>query len=93
MDKKKLNVIKNIPGVKKGQPRTKTGLAEKDVESNGQPMPPDFDTFESFGHNKLTTKHCCFRCSRPPDVDGFKIDKDDQTAKHQGLLVLIGLKI
>ena len=24
---------------KKGQPRTKTGLAEKDVKSNGQPSP------------------------------------------------------
>ena len=41
-------------------------------------MPPDFDRLESFGHNELTAKHCYFRCSRPPDVDGIKIfDKDD----------------
>ena len=33
-------LIKNTPGVKKGRPRTKTGLAEKDVKSNGQLMPP-----------------------------------------------------
>ena len=42
-----------------------------------------FDRFESFGHDDLTAKHCYFRCSRPPDVDGIKIfDKDDQAAKH-----------
>ena len=42
-------------------------------------MPPGFDRFESFGHDELTAKHCYFRCSRPPDVDGIKIfDKDDQ---------------
>ena len=58
---------------KKGQPRTKTGLAEKDVKSNGWPMVPSFDKFESFGHDELTSKHCYFRCSRPPDVDGIKI--------------------
>ena len=29
-----------------GWPRTKTGLAEKDVKSNGWPMPPGFDRFE-----------------------------------------------
>ena len=64
-------------------PRTKTGLAEKDVKSNGQPRPPGFYRFESFGHDNLTAKHCYFRCSRPPDVDGIKIfDKDDQAAKH-----------
>ena len=44
-------LIKNTPGVKKGWPRTKTGLAEKDVKSNEQPMPPGFDRFESFGHD------------------------------------------
>ena len=38
-----LNLIKNTPGVKKEQPRTKTGLAEEDVKSNGRPMPPGFD--------------------------------------------------
>ena len=44
-------------------------------------MPPGFDRFESFGHDELTAKHCYFRCSRPPDVDGIKIfDKDDQAA-------------
>ena len=46
-------------------------------------MPPSFDRLESFGHDELTAKHCYFRCSRPPDVDGIKIfDKDDQAAKH-----------
>ena len=55
-------LIKNIPGVKKGRPRTKTGLAEKDVKSNGWPMPSGFDRFESFGHDELTEKHCYFRC-------------------------------
>ena len=46
-------------------------------------MPPGFDRFESFSHNKLTAKHCYFRCSRPADVDGIKLfDKDDQAAKH-----------
>ena len=50
---------------------------------NGQPMPPDFDRFESFCHDELTAKHRYFRCSRPPDVDGIKnFDKDDQAAKH-----------
>ena len=46
-------------------------------------MPPGFGRFESFGHDELTAKHCYFRCSRPPDVDGIKIfDKDDQATKH-----------
>ena len=64
-------------------PGTNTDLAEKDVKSNGGPMPPDFDRFESFDHDELTVKHCYFRCSRPPDVDGIKsFDKDDQVAKH-----------
>ena len=46
-------------------------------------MHPGFDRLESFGHDELTAKHCYFRCSRPPDVDGIKIfDKDDQAAKH-----------
>ena len=40
-------LIKNTPGVKTRWPRTKTGFAEKDVKSNGRPMPPGFDTFES----------------------------------------------
>ena len=79
----KENLIKNNPGVKKGQPRTNTGFAEKDVKSNGRQMPPGFDGLENFDHDELTAKHCYFRCSRPPDVDGIKIfDKDDQAAKH-----------
>ena len=45
-------------------------------------MPPGFDRLESFGHDELTAKHCYFRCSRPPDVDGIKIfDEDDQGCK------------
>ena len=47
-------------------------------------MPPGFNRLESFGHDELTAKHCYFRYSRPPDVDGIKIfDTDDQAAKHQ----------
>ena len=49
-------ITKNTPGVKNEQPRTKTGLAEKDVKSNGRPRPPGFDRFESFGHEDLTAK-------------------------------------
>ena len=46
-------------------------------------MPPGFDRFEIFIHDKLTAKHCYFRCSGPPDVDGIKVfDKDDQATKH-----------
>ena len=46
-------------------------------------MPPSFDRFESFGHDELSAKHCYFRWSKPPDVDGIKIfDKDDQATKH-----------
>ena len=72
------------PRCKKRWPRTKTDFAEKDVKSNGQPIPSGFDRFESFGHDELDhCKTCYFRCSRPPDVDGIKIfDKDDQAAKH-----------
>ena len=80
---KKLSNQKH-PRCKKGRPRTKTGLAEKDVKSNGRPMPPGFDRLESFGHDELTAKHCYFGCSRLPDVDGIKIfDKDDQAAKQE----------
>ena len=47
-------------------------------------MPPGFDRLESFSHDELTAKHCYFRCSRPPDVDGIKsFDKNDQAAKHK----------
>ena len=71
------------PRYKKGWPRTETGLAEKDVKSNGWPMPPGFDRLKSFAYDTLTAKHCYFRCLRPPDVNGIKIfDKDDQAAKH-----------
>ena len=35
-------------------------------------MHSGFDRLESFGHDELTAKHCYFRCSRPPDVDGIK---------------------
>ena len=75
------------PRCKKPWPRTKTVLAEKEAKSNGWPMPPGFDRFESFGHDELTAKHCYFRCSRPSDVDGIKIfDKDDQATKYCSLL-------
>ena len=71
------------PRCKKEWPRTKTGLADKDVKSNVWSMPPGFDRFESFGHDELTAENCYFRCSRPPDVGEIKIfDKDDQAAKH-----------
>ena len=71
------------PKCKMEWPRTKTDLAEKDAKSNGRPRPPGFNRFENFGHYDLTAKHCYFRYSRPPDVDGIKIfDKDDQATKH-----------
>ena len=82
---KVLTILSNQkhPTCKKGRPRTKTGLAEKDIKSNGWPMPPGFDRFESFSHDELSAKHCYFRCSRPPDVEWIEIfDKDDQPAKH-----------
>ena len=69
--------------VQKEVAKSKTDLAEKDMKSNGQPRPPGFDRFESFGHDDLTAKRCYFRSSRPPDVNGIKIfDNDDQAAKH-----------
>ena len=56
-------------------------------------MPPGFDRLESFGHDELTTKHCYFRCSRSPDVDGIKIfDKDDQAAKHYDTVLHYGFQ-
>ena len=68
--------------IKRGQPSTKTGLAEKNVKSNEQPMPPGFDRFKSFGHDELTAKRYYFNCSRPPDVDGIKtFDKDDHAGR------------
>ena len=47
-------LIKNTPGVNKGWPRTNTGLAEKDVKSNG--WPSGFDRLGNFGHDELTAK-------------------------------------
>ena len=46
---------------KKGWPRTKTGLVEKDVKSNGQPMPLAFDRLESFAHDELTARTLLFQ--------------------------------
>ena len=65
-------LTKNTPGVKKEQPRTRTGLAGKDVISNGRPRPLGFDRFESFDHDDLTTKHCYFWCLRPMMLMGSK---------------------
>ena len=48
------------PRCKKGQPRTKTDLAEKDVKSNGRPILPGFDRLESFGHDELHCKTVVF---------------------------------
>ena len=46
-------------------------------------MPPGFNRFVSFGYDDLNAKHCFFRYSRPPDVDGITIfNKDDQVAKQ-----------
>ena len=43
---------------------------------------PFFDKYKSFGLDDHTAKHCYFRCSRPPGVDGIKMfDKDDQATK------------
>ena len=60
-----------------------------------RPVPPSFDKFESFGHNEFTAKHCHFRYSRPPDVDGIKIfNKDDQaTRRYFYILMFCGLPI
>ena len=60
-----IHITNNTPGIKKEWPRTKRGLAEKDLKSNGRLRPPGFDRFKSFGHDDLTTKHCYSRCSRP----------------------------
>ena len=50
-----------------------------------------FDRFEGFGRDELTAKHCCFRCSRPHDVDGIKIfDKDDQAAAYMNSVLWPG---
>ena len=76
------DLIKNTPGEKRGGQELKQALL-KDMKSNGRPMPPGFDRLKSFGHDQLTAKHCYFRCSRPPNVDGIKtFDKDNQATKH-----------
>ena len=46
-----LYLIKNTPGVKKGGQELKIGLVEKDVKSNGQPMPSGCNRLESFNHD------------------------------------------
>ena len=48
--KKKWNLIKNTPGIRKKQPRTEIGIAEKAFKSNEQPIPLGFDRFESVHH-------------------------------------------
>ena len=51
------------PRYKKGWPRIKTGLAEEDGKSNGWPIPPGFDRFESFGHDEnidISGAQSCF---------------------------------
>ena len=62
------------------------------MKSNGQPRPPGFDRFKSFGHDDLTTKHCYFRCSRPPDVDGIKLKVLIKMAKLQNIFYLNALQ-
>ena len=73
----------NTPGVKKEQPRTKTGLAEKDVKSNAWPMPSGFDRFESFGHDELTANIVISGTQGLLMLMGSdSFDGDDQAAKH-----------
>ena len=83
------------PRCKKGVAKYSKGLVEKDVKSNGQPRPPAFDRYKSFGYDDLTPKHWYFKCSRLPDVDGIKIfDKDDQATQHHSFhLYIYGLVI
>ena len=88
--KKEVKSDQKHPRCKKEQPKTKTGLAEKDVKSNGWPMPPGFDRFESFSHDDLTAKCYYYKCSRPADVYGIKIfDKDDQAATRCSFILMI----
>ena len=54
ISKKEVKSNRNHSRYKKELPRTKTDLAEKQVKSNGRPMPPGFDRLESFGHDELT---------------------------------------
>ena len=57
----------------------------------GTPMPPGFDRFKNFGHNELTAKHCYFKRSRPPDVDGINIF--DKLTRPQNIKILIDILI
>ena len=53
------------------------------MKLNGQPRPPYFGSFESFGHGDLTEKLYQVRCPRLPDVDGIKnFDKCDEATKY-----------
>ena len=72
------------PRCKKGWPRTKIDLAEKDVKSNGLPMPPGFDRFENFDHDNLTANIVIAGAQSLLILMGSKfLDQDDQAAKHQ----------
>ena len=52
-------------------------------------MPPGFDRFENFGHDKFAAKPCYSKCSRPPDVNGIKIfDKDEKAARMQNTIIV-----
>ena len=55
---------------------------------NGQSRLP-FLIRLNFDHHNLIAKHCYFKCSRSPDVDGIKIfDKDDQAVKHYSFILM-----
>ena len=59
------------------------------MKSNGHPIPPGFNRFESIGHDKFTAKLCYSRCSRPPEVDGIKIfDKDEKADRTQNTIIV-----
>ena len=61
----------NIPGIKRHVQVLK-GIVEKDVKSKWATNTFCFDRFKRYGHDNYTAKHCYFRDSRPPDVDGIK---------------------
>ena len=76
----------HIQDVKKEWPRTKNTLLIKMWNQNGWPRPPAFGRFD---HHDLTAKHCYFRCSKSPDVDGIKLfNKDCQATKHCSFILL-----
>ena len=82
------SIAKNIPGVKKKQPRTKKALL-KNMKSKWVAKAV-FDRIKNFDHHDLTAKHYYFGCLRSPDVDGIKIfDKDDQqVAKYYSFILM-----